>query len=197
MRSSVAVALYLLFFSTSGMWAGQEKNASRLILKLDENVVGPYGGQKSKACMRIYSDGKVIYSQWWNSAATLVDSKTQAKSRPEYTSSVVFQMDETDLWELTEFLNSKPVKRLPAEFKPPHRPIDYFEHISLNIFDSKGRSRQISTREFYVADLVEETRYPSALIVLMHKINDIESEATEKGKPTDIPPDCPLKQESK
>jgi hypothetical protein len=142
--------------------------------------------------LRIYSDGKVTYASWWNSAATIVDKKTGEASRPEHTVSVEHKLEDGDSWELSSFLDSKAVRRLPGKFDPPHRPIDYLEAVSVKIVDSKGKTKQILTREYYVASLEEKTRYPATLIVLMDKISEIEKEANDKGKPIAVPADCSL-----
>jgi hypothetical protein len=85
------------------------------------------------------------------------------------------------------------LKELPDKFAPPRQPVDYFESIKVQIINPNGKERQISTREFYVANLEEKSRYPSALVVLMGKIQEIEYEANEKGKPAEIASDCRLK----
>lgn len=115
------------------------------------------------------------------------------ESRPEHKVSVEHQLDEGDVFELSTFLESKAIKRLPERFAPPHPAIDYIENTAVQITLPRGLPKQISTREFYVADLEEKTRYPAALIVLMERIDEIEKEASDKGKPTEIPPDCQLK----
>ena len=175
-------------------WAcyAQEKAPAKLILKVDEVVTGPFAGQKSSSCLRIFSDGRVLYARWWNSAAAVKDNQGK-ESRPENTISVEHHVDDTDVWDLSNYLESKAVKRLPESFPPPHRPIDYFGNVTVQIIDSKGESKQISTREFYVASLEEKSHYPSALIVLMARIDEIENETNEKGKPVEIPSDCRLK----
>jgi len=170
----------------------QEKAPARLILRVDETTQGPFGGQKSSSCLRIYSDGRVLYASWWNSAATLVDETTGKPIRPEHTLSVEHHLDDTDAWALGSFLDSRVVQRLPEKFGPPHRAIDYFEDDAVEIIDSRGRSKKIWTREYYVASLEEKSKYPSALIVLMGKIDEIEKEAESKGKPFAVPADCSL-----
>jgi len=97
----------------------QEKASSNLILKVDANVSGPFGGQKSSSCLRVHSDGKVLYAHWWNSFATVVDEKTGKESRPENTVSVEHHLDDGDKWELSSFLESKVLKGLPEKFGPP------------------------------------------------------------------------------
>jgi len=176
-----------------GSGLAQERAGGDLILKVDQIVSGPFGGQRSLTCLRVFANGKVLYASWWNSAATLIDKDTGQESRPEYTVSKEYQLEDTDVWDLSRLLNSKPVKKLRENFGPPHPPIDYIESTSVEIIDHKGRSKRISAREFYVADLEEKTQYPPALIVLMDRIDEIQEEAQEKGKPTQVPTDCRLK----
>jgi hypothetical protein len=121
--------------------------------------------------------------------------KAGRESRPEHKVSVVHQLDQGDEFELSSFLESKAIKRLAERFAPPHVPIDYFENTVVQITLPRSAPKQISTREFYVADLEEKFRYPATLIVLMDRIDEIEKEASDKGKPTEIPPDCQPKSE--
>jgi hypothetical protein len=169
-----------------------ENAPAKLILKVDENISGPFGGQKESSCLRVYADGKVLYARRWNSAVAEVD-KNGKESREEHTVSVKYLLESGDVWELSSFLESRVLADLPSKFAPPHRPIDYFETVTVKIISSNGTERQISTREFYVASLEEKTRYPSALIVLMSEIEEIENEANNKGRPSETPSDCPLR----
>ena len=185
---------FLSFLTLLPCWTcyAQEKTPAKLILKVDETVAGPFAGQKSSSCLRIFSDGRVLYARWSNSAGTVKDDKGK-ESRPDHTTSVEHRLDGTDVWELSNYVESKAVKKLPDSFPPPHRPIDYFENVTVQIIGSNGEKKQISTREFYVASLEEKSHYPSALIVLMSKVDEIENETNEKGKPAEIPSDCQLK----
>jgi hypothetical protein len=189
---TVSFALATLFSAST--WPAQDKPQSRLILRVDETASGPNEGQESSGCLRVYSDGKVIFARWWNSAVTIVDSATKRASRPEYTVSVEHHLVDADLRELSTFLESKAVRKLPEEFGPPHPAIDFFESVSVEIFGSKGNIKKISTREYNVANLEEKSRYPAALILLLERIKQIEEAASNKGKPTEVPVDCPLKQ---
>jgi hypothetical protein len=161
---------------------------------VDQTVTGPFGGQKASSCLRVYSDGKVFYASRSNAAMAIVDEAGH-ENRPEHKVSVEHQPDEGDEFELSTFLESKAIKRLPERFAPPHPPIDYIENTAIQITLPSGIPKQISTREFYVADLEEKTRYPAALIILMERIDAIEKEASDKGKPTEILPDCQVKTE--
>ena len=181
----------LVMLCTGGACSAQENPPSDLILRVDQTVIGPVGGQKSLSCLRIYSDGKVFYASWWSGPMTMVD-QTGAEYRPEHKVSVEHQLEKGDVFELSTLFQSKAIKRLPENFAPPHPPIDYFEKTTVQITLPKGTPKEISTREFYVADLEEKTRYPAALIVLMGKIDEIEKVASDKGKPAATPSDCQL-----
>ena len=170
----------------------QQKTVSNPILRVDERVSGPFGGQKSSSCLRIYSDGKVLYANWRNSAMSIVD-KDGNKSRPEQTISLEHKLEEGDIDELSTFFESNAFKRLPEQFSPPHAPIDYIESISVQTMTPKGKSKHIAVREFYVASLEEKTRYPAALILLMGRIDEIEQATLDKGKQAGSPADCRLK----
>jgi hypothetical protein len=189
-RAASLLFVVLLFGSAC---SAQGRDSGKLILIVDGTVDGPLGGQKSSSCLRIFSDGTVNYASWGNSAPSLVDKETGLETRPEHTVSVQHHLDKGGIWELSSFLESSVIRGLPEKFGPPHRPIDYFEQISIQIMEPQGSPKLISTREFYVASLEEETHYPSALIVLMHKIDEIEREANSKGTPAAVPPSCKLK----
>jgi hypothetical protein len=189
-RTNYPLALLLL---SSCVCHAQDKPPVRLILKMDRTVSGPLGGEKSASCLRVFSDGHVIYSRWWNSPFNMVDKDTGKESRPEHTLSVEYHLEDWETSELSSFLQSGVVKKLSDKFDPPHTPIDYFEVVTVRIIGSNGREKQISTREFNVANLEEKSRYPPALIVLMVEINEMEKAANEKGKPAEIPSDCQLK----
>lgn len=185
--------LSVLILLPSWPCSAQKEALPRLILKVDETVNGPMGGERSSSCLRIYSDGRVIYASWRNSAMKIIDKETGRESRPGKTISVEHHLDSVDGWELPRLLESKALKNIPNNFDPPHRPIDYFEQVTIGIFGAKGTKKLISTREYYVASLEEKTRYPSALILLMEKIDQIEKAASEQGRPTEIPSDCQSK----
>jgi hypothetical protein len=171
----------------------QEKAPARLMLKADETTAGPMGGQRSVSCLSVYSDGKVFYASKWSSGVAVVDKDTGKKTRPERTISVEYQLEYGDELALSSFLESKALRKIPDKFAPPHRPVDYFENVVLRIISANGGEKQTSIREFYVASLEEKSRYPSALVLLMDKVDEIEKAVNEKGKPVETPKDCQLK----
>jgi hypothetical protein len=187
------LASLLLALLAATLCLSQDKPPAKLLFKLDETVTGPHGGEKSSSCLRLYSDGRAAYASWWNDAFTTVDAKTGVESRGEHTFSKLYAFDSLDIEDFFDFLQSKPVEKLAEKFGPPHPPIDFFEFISLEFTGRKGKLQKLSTREFYIADLEEMTHYPSALLVLMQKLDEIEHTVGDKGKPADPPPDCRLK----
>ena len=170
--------------------SAQEKKPTRLMLRVEEESAGPFGGERSASCLKVYSDGRVLYSSWRRSGVTIQDQASGKNSRPEKTVSVEYHLEPGDEWELDSFLHSKAVRKLPTKFGPPHTAIDYSERVTVRIEGPNGTEKSISTREFYVASLQEKSKYPSALILLMDKIDEVEKEANEKGKPTSISDDC-------
>lgn len=190
-RKQARVVLFLVF-SLGSICSGQDKSPAKLILRVDETTTGPFGGEKSSSCLRVYSDGDAAYASWRNSATTVIDKSGQA-ARPERLASLRRRLEDTDVWELSSFLKSGTVRKLHEYFGPPHRSVDYIESNTVRITLPNGATKRISTREFYVASLEEEARYPSALVVLMRKIDEIERQVNSNGTPADVPADCQLK----
>lgn len=192
MSIRVVAALLLGFLLSAARCLAQQEITRKLVLKVDETTAGPFGGQKSSSCLRVYSDDQVRYASWRTSAASVADGQGHV-SRPEHTISVVLALEMGTASELSDFVQSRLVRGLTAAFGPPHRPIDYFETDSIEIPLPKGGAKKVSVREFYVASLEEKSRYPAALVVLMQEIDRIESKASADGTPADVPPDCQLK----
>ena len=188
---------WLLVFLSMTVCSAQEKPPSRLVLQVDEKSSGPFLGQRFFSCLRLYSDGRVLYASRRNSPVSTVDKATGKESRSEKATSVEDRLEDVDIGELSSFLQSKAVIRISDKYPPPHRPIDYFDEVSVTIIAPNGQTKRISTREFYVASLEEKSRYPSSLIILMDKIDEIEKQAVDRGQPVDMPEDCKLKPTAK
>ena len=153
--STVSRALLALLSIIAGLHA-QSVSAARLVLRVDEISGGPFAGQKSASCLRVYSNSQVVYAQWSNSAAAIVDKATGLASRPEHTSAFTAQLDDGDLQELSSLLESKATRRLSQEYGPPDKPVDYFESVIVDILGLRGVVKKVSTREYYVASLEEK-----------------------------------------
>ena len=162
------------------------------MLSVDESSSGPFAGERGRGCLRVFSDGRVVVAHWSRSGPVLIEKATGNESRAEATDSREHKLEEYEAAGLEDFLRSRAVQRLPESLKPPHRPIDFFETTVVNIPAQKGKPKQITTREYYVASLEEKSRYPPALIVLMEQIEEIERDVEQHGKPADPPTDCNL-----
>jgi hypothetical protein len=172
--------------------SAQEKPAN-LLLEVNQASTGPYGGEKASLCLLVYANGKIVDSEWSRTGAEIIDQDGK-KTKAENTVSFEYHVDERDvLWqigELEDFLKSKPVLRLAASFDPPHRAVDFVEISTIQINLPRAKTKTINVREYYATSLIEKTKYPSALVILMDKLARIESEATQKGKPAERPADC-------
>jgi hypothetical protein len=177
-KASRIGSVVLALLSTVVGLSAQVNHPDRVLLRVDEISVGPYAGQKSASCLRVYSDGRVVYAEWSTSLVKNLDTATGVVSRPERTSAFSYVLVDFRLEELASFLKSKAVRKLREKFGPPHKAVDYAERVSVEIPDGNGPPKRLSTAEYHVADLEEKTRYPSAFILLMDRIDQIEREAT-------------------
>jgi hypothetical protein len=188
----LTISLSALLLVTPSL--AQEKPAT-LLLKVDQNSSGPYGGEKASLCLLVYSNGRIVDSEWSRAGAEVVEQDGK-KTRPEKTVSFEYQIDERDvLWqigELEDFLKSKAVSHLAASYDPPHRPVDFVEISTIQINLPHAKTKTITVREYYAASLIEKAKYPTALVLLMDKLARLEDEATTKGKTSEPPGGCPL-----
>lgn len=102
-----------------------------------------------------------------------------------------YKLEDYRVSQLDDLLHSKAVLRLAPSYGPPHPPIDYFEVYNVEIPMPRKEPKRIVTHELHVSSLTEETRYPAALLVLMHEIDRIQREASEQGKTVDESLECP------
>jgi hypothetical protein len=182
-----AVGIFVL----AGLPVSAQKS-SRVILTVYEDSSGPLGGQKGTSCLTLYADGRVLLSSWSTAAVALQDESGKV-SRPEKKETREYRFPDDASWQISdfsEFLESKQVRRLKPYFAPPHNPIDFFELSKMKVFSENGAQKEIQTRGYYVASLTEKARYPSALILLMNKIEEFENTVAEKGTVTETLADC-------
>ncbi len=195
-KGSFALCVTLIPLGFGGFCSAQEP--ARLVLKVDDVSSGPFGGQKGASGLKVYSDGRVIYSSWSTSAMGVQDERGKI-THPEKRESREYRFPERDSWQVSafaDFLQSKAVRRLKSYFPAPHRPIDFFETSTVELFLPNGQTKQLRTQEYYVASLVEKAKYPSALIILMDRIKELENTVVDKGTPSEIPLDCRLEHQS-
>jgi hypothetical protein len=167
-----------------------------LVLKVEQTSSDPCAGEKEVSCLMLYSDGRVVSA---SSSTAVVDIQNDhgKVTPPESGNSREYRFTERDSWQLSEFvdlLQSKAIRRLKSYYPPPYRPIDFVEISTVRTFLPDCKSKDIVTREYYVASLVEKTKYPSTLVLLMGRIEQLENKVADKGSPAEVPPDCKLEQ---
>jgi hypothetical protein len=199
MRRIVGAQLRVAVISSvlaSGSLLSQDQHP-RLLLKVDQSSSGPSEGEKESLCVRIYSNGRIINSEW-SSAATEETEKNGKRSRSEKTVTFEYQIPKEDLdWKFSEFedlLRSKSVLDLTTSYGPPHPPTRSVEVSTIQIALPDAKTKTISLRNYYDASLIEMTEYPAALVILMDELARIEDEATKEGKRSETPIDCHLQE---
>jgi hypothetical protein len=175
-----------------GLLCSAQEQPAKLVLRAYHGSSGPFGGEKGSSCLMLYSDGRIVQASS-STAAMGVQDKNGKVTHPERTDYREYRFPERDFWEVSgfvEFLQSKALFKLNSYFPPPHPPIDFVETSTVEVLLPKGRIKQIQTREYYVASLVEKAKYPSALIILMDKLEQLENTVSEKGTPAEPSSDC-------
>jgi hypothetical protein len=57
-----------LFFSE---WSFSQEQPARLLIKVDQTSSEPFAGERESSCLRLYSNGRIVYSNWSTSAFSL------------------------------------------------------------------------------------------------------------------------------
>jgi hypothetical protein len=171
----------LLFVLLSQMPA--VKPEPQIVLRVDEDTNGPFGGERSKRCLRVYNNG-TIYMGSHSLAGFIEKDQHGNETRPERKQFRQFKIESYEVSYLADLSESKEFRSLRDFYRPPHSAIDYFSTIRVRLEIGKF-TKQITTREYYVASMAEKARYPSALVVLMEWIERTETEALQKGTELD------------
>jgi hypothetical protein len=175
-----------------GLLCSAQEQPAKLVLRAYHGSSGPFGGEKGSSCLMLYSDGRVVQASS-STAALGVQDKNGNVTHAERTDYREYRFPERDSWQVSsfvDFLQSKALLKLKSYFPPPHPPIDFVETSTVEVVLPNGKIKQIQTREYYVASLIEKARYPSALIILMDKVEQLEDTVAEKGTPTEPSSDC-------
>jgi hypothetical protein len=189
----VATTIFLL-----GLLGSAQDKPSRVLLRAYHGSSGPFGGEKGASCFMLYSDGRLVEVSSSTAALGVPDDHGKV-THPESTTSREYRFPERDSWQVSgyvDFLRSRALRKLNSYFPPPHRPIDYVETSTVEVFFPTGKRKQIQAREYYVASLEEKAKYPSALIILMDKLEQLEDTVAQKGIPTQEPEDCSIERSS-
>jgi len=163
-----------------------------VLLRAYHGSSGPFDGEKGASCFMLYSDGRLVQVSSSTAALGVPDEHGKV-THPESTTSREYRFPERDSWQVSgyvDFLKSRAMRKLNSYFPPPHLPIDYVETSTVEVFFPTGKRKQVQAREYYVASLEEKAKYPSALIILMDKLEQLEDTVAQKGVPTLEPEDC-------
>jgi len=174
----IQILLFALLFQ-----APVAKPEPQIVLRVDEDTHGPFGGERSKSCLRVYDDGTVYMGS--HSLAGFIEKDERGKeTRAEKAEFRQHKLESYEIFYLTNLSESKEFRSLRDAYGPPHHAIDYFS--TTNVYLQNGKfSKQLATREYYVASMAEKARYPSALVVLMEWIDRTETDAFDKGTKLD------------
>jgi hypothetical protein len=183
----IATTIFLL-----GLLGSAQDKPPKVLLRAYHGSSGPFGGEKGASCLMLYSDGRLVEVSSSTAALGVPDEHGKV-THQESTTSREYRFPERDSWQVSgyvDFLRSGALRKLNSYFPPPHRPIDYVETSTVEVFFPGGKKKQIQAREYYVASLEEKARYPSALIILMDMLEQLENTVAQKGMPTQEPEDC-------
>jgi len=188
MKTSFIWAIVILL----GLLLSAHDKPAQVVLRAYHGSSGPFGGEKGESCFMLYSDGRLVQVSSSTAAMGVRDEHGNI-IHPESRASREYRFPESDSWQVNayiDFLRSKALRRLQSYFPPPHRPVDYFETSTAEVFLPKGKVKRIQAREYFVASLEEKAKYPAALIILMDTLDKLEETVAEKGTPTDSTSGC-------
>lgn len=136
------------------------------ILVSHNDIHGPLGGERCVEHIRIYSNGKVIYSEEANENRDL----KMMKKRYEV------NISQEQLQRLITLLQSKEVRSLPLRIPPQTRPIDFFWEKSFEI-NQNGPAQKVQIDSFYPFLNKRGEVYPQAVIELECMLQDVQAKA--------------------
>ena len=131
------------------------KESASPILISHNDIHGPLGGERRVEDVRVYSNGKVIYSEEANENREL----KMMKKRYEV------NLAQEQLQRVITLLQSKEVRSLPSRIPAQTRPIDFFWEKSFEI-NRNGPTQKVQIDSFYPFLNKHGKVYPRALIDL-------------------------------
>ena len=135
------------------------KDAPKPILVSHNDIQGPIIGNNHTEDLQIFADGRVHYKESGNDRKT---ASFETKLTPQ------------KLQKLTQLLNGKEMRAVPAEIPSQIRVLDFDWDAQLNI--QHGSDRQtIAIKNFYPLLNTQRPVYPRALIELECMLRDIQA----------------------
>jgi hypothetical protein len=151
------------------------KDAPKPMLVSHNDIQGPIIGNNHTEDLQIFADGRVNYKESGNDRKT---ASFETKLTPQK-----FQ-------KLTQLLNGKEMRAVPAEIPSQIRVLDFDWEAQLNI--QHGSARQtIAIRNFYPLLNAHRPAYPKALLELECMLQGIQRSASKRPAPTGDENWCP------
>src|SRR5438105_8560297 len=151
------------------------KDAPKPILISHNDIQGPIIGNNHTEDLEIFADGRVNYKESGNDRkpASIETKLTPQKSQ-----------------RLTQLLNGKEMRGVPAEIPSQVRVLDFDWEAQLNIRHGSGL-QTIAIKNFYPLLNAHRPAYPKALIELECMLQDIQRQATKRPPPEGAENWCP------
>lgn len=162
-----------IIFMAFALWIAlpiQAQEDQHPILTSHDVIDGPFGGEHHIEDVRIFEDGRVIYTV-----------EASSPTGPAKTNSATYQttMDANDRGHLDQLLNAPEIRSLPGHISAKTRPIDFFWDKSLKIERADG-SQSIHIEDFYPFLNSQALVYPQALIELECILQNFKSRAAKR-----------------
>jgi hypothetical protein len=150
------------------------QDVKRPILSSHDAVDGPFAGQRTVSDLQVFGDGKVVYVE--------ENTKTMG-GKPEH-SSYETTLGSEEMRRLKEILESREVRSLPKKVPSKTRPIDFFWQKSI-VINRPDKTQNIQIENFYPFLNLNGRVYPTALIELECRLQDIETATAKRPHPKD------------
>jgi hypothetical protein len=150
------------------------QDAKRQILSSHDRIDGPLGGEYHILDLQVFEDGRVVYSE---------EGTTSMGGKPEH-STYQAALPSDEMQRLAQLLESHDIVSLPKKISSKTRPIDFFWQKSVEI-NRLDKTQKIQIENFYPFLNSNGLVYPKALIELVCRLQDIETEVTKRSPTKD------------
>src|SRR5947199_1663310 len=137
---------------------------SKPILVSHNDIKGPIIGNNHTEDLQIFADGRVHYKEAGNDRKT---ASFETKLNPQ------------KLRKLTQLLDGKQMRAVPAEIPSQIKVVDFDWEAQLNIQHASGR-QTIAIKNFYPMLNTQRPAYPKALIEVECILRDLQARATTR-----------------
>ena len=153
------------------------EDAPKPVLVSHNDIKGPIIGNNHTEDLQIFANGRVHYKEAGNDRKT---ASFETKLNPQ------------KLRKLTQLLDSKEMRAVPAEIPSQIKVVDFDWEAQLNIQHASGR-QTIAIKNFYPMLNTQRPAYPKALIEVECILRDLQARATKRRVHTEDEDWCPEK----